>query len=85
MNSPWENAEIHEGIAPEQRTLFPRPVVLECQECRIAAYWYPAENRIDVYSRLHRQEYPGGWTSGHHDFAVYSWNGNEAQEGPISD
>lgn len=71
---PWHDAEIREGTVPQQRFLYPRPVVLECRDCYRGGYWYPAGNRIDVTSRM--CDTPGGWRP-YHAWGVESWNGNE--------
>jgi hypothetical protein len=71
---PWQDAQIHEGTIPQQATLFPRPVILECSDCGKAGYWYPGENRIDTGSRMCPQR-PSGWRP-YHRWTVYSWNGN---------
>jgi hypothetical protein len=72
---PWQNAEIHEGVIPEQAILYPRPVILECEDCGRAGYWYPAESRIDTAGRL-CPEGPGGWRA-FHAWTVRSWNGHD--------
>lgn len=75
---PWQGAEIHEGTIPQQATMYPRPVVLECGQCHKPGYWYPAEDRIDTGGRMCFGETP---PRPYHQWDVYSWNGNEPVSG----
>jgi hypothetical protein len=72
---PWQGAEIHEGVIPQQAALYPRPVILECGDCCRHGYWYPQENRIDTGRRMCPA---GGYKARpYHLWAVYGWNGHE--------
>lgn len=74
---PWQAAEIHEGTIPQQAILYPRPVILECQDCMRVGYWYPDESRIDTRSRM-CPEGPVGWRP-YHRWTVESWNGHQPE------
>lgn len=71
---PWHGAQIHEGVIPQQAILYPHPVILECQDCGRAGYWYPDESRIDTRSRM-CPEGPDGWRP-FHCWDVENWNGH---------
>ena len=78
MKIPWKDAAVHEGTIPQQKILYPHPVILECGDCHWTGYWYPRENQINVSGR--HCSYGGD-----HSWTVYSWNGNAPQEAPLTD
>ena len=83
MNIPWKDAAVHEGVVPQQEILYPRPVILECADCREPGFWYPAKNTVDSGSRS-CQTAPG-ISRNSHCWGVVSWNGNAPQEAPLID
>jgi hypothetical protein len=80
---PWKDADICEGTVPQQAILYPRPVVLECQECGWVGYWYPAEDKIDTGYRVCLRDGTRPARS-FHVWAVQSWNGNAPQAAPVT-
>ena len=80
---PWRDAEIRIGTIPQQASLYPKPVILECEDCMTTGFWYPEDNYIDTTRRMCPDEDHG--QRPYHRWSVAGWNGNAEVDAPMAD